>query len=199
MICNGSHYTLLFRDDRLIVRLIKPCKDLANKPTAQLRCLLYFRPLTLRFHQTIEYLAVMIDTLKISHRLQEAGENAKIADMHAMLLAEMANSELVSKENLKQLEYTLKKDLELAKAELQKEIQESKAVLQKEIQENKAELQKEIRSLDLKIENVKAELLKQTRELEVKISAIQVNVIKWVAGFLIGQTALLFTLIKLFG
>ncbi|MEM8894749.1 MAG: hypothetical protein AAGC88_09235, partial [Bacteroidota bacterium] len=67
------------------------------------------------------------------------------------------------------------------------------------IQESKAELQKDIRELDSKINQVKAELQKEIRHLDVKIAQSQTNIIKWVAGFLIGQTALLFTLIKLFG
>ena len=122
-----------------------------------------------------------IDTLKIAKRLQAQGLSREAAEELSEILSEFSASELASKSDLKELEFALKKDLEKTRAELQKEISETKAELQKEISETKAELQKEIRQLD------------------IKIAQSQTNIIKWVAGFLVGQTALLFTLIKVFG
>jgi len=123
----------------------------------------------------------MIDTLTIAQELQTSGLSKKDAEAIAGAMGKFAASELATKENLKETEYRLRKDLEQFRAELQKEVRgldvkiaETKAELQKEIAETKAELQKDIRQ-------------------------VATNTIKWVAGIIIGQTAVIFTLIKLFG
>ena len=45
----------------------------------------------------------------------------------------------------------------------------------------------------------KQDLEKATAALHKEIKNTSLNIIKWVAGFLVGQLALFFTLIKLFG
>jgi len=134
----------------------------------------------------------MIDTLTIAQELQTSGLSRKDAEAIAGAMGKFAASELATKENLKETEYRLRKDLEQFRAELQKDIANTKTELQKEIAETKSELKKDIHTLDLKIAETKAELQKDIRN-------ITNNTVKWVAGIIIGQTAVIFTLIKLFG
>ena len=89
-----------------------------------------------------------MDTLKTAKRLQKQGLSQEVSEELTEILSEFESSDLASKQDLKELEYSLKQDL--------------------------AKLQKEIHDTSL-------------------------ATVKWVAGFLVGQTALLFTLIKLFG
>ncbi|MDE0472024.1 MAG: hypothetical protein OXH57_08795 [Ekhidna sp.] len=122
-----------------------------------------------------------MDTLKTAKRLQQQGLPQAASEELAEILNEFTTSDPTSRRDLKELENVLQKDLEKVKADLQKEVERTRA-----------DLQKEIRSLDVKIEQTKADLQK-----EIKNTSL--NIIKWVAGFLVGQLALFFTLIKLFG
>lgn len=95
----------------------------------------------------------MIDTLSISKQLQESGLPQKEADAIATQMARFAESELASKQNLKETELILRKEIE--------------------------ELKLDIRQVELRISD--------------KMNAH----LKWVIGFLVGQAAVIVTLIKL--
>ena len=117
----------------------------------------------------------MIDTLSISKQLQESGISAREADAIALQMGRLIDSDLASKHNLKETELLLSKDI----LQLKKEIKEVELSLLKEIKEVELSLQKEI------------------KEVELKLST-QLNAhLKWVPGFLVGQAALIVTLIKL--
>ncbi len=49
------------------------------------------------------------------------------------------------------------------------------------------------------IEEVRLSLQKEIEGVRMEIRKLKPGILKWVAGFLVGQTALLFTLIKFFG
>ncbi|HHP7241642.1 MAG TPA: hypothetical protein ACFCUD_08205 [Cyclobacteriaceae bacterium] len=119
----------------------------------------------------------MIDTLSISKELQEAGISVKEADAIAASIGKIMASELANKQDLKNMEFAFRKDLGQTRADLEGKIEQTRAGLQIEIRE-----------LDVKIEQTKSALMKDNQ-----------NIIKWVAGFLVTQTALLFTLLKLLG
>lgn len=125
----------------------------------------------------------MIDTLSIAKELQDAGLSKKEAFAIAGSIGRIMQSELASKkdvevlrieskEGIEHLRFEFKNDLEHLRFEFKKDMQILKAELQKEIHESKAELQKDIRE-------------------------VSSNSLKRVAGFMVGQTALLFTLVKL--
>ena len=108
----------------------------------------------------------MIDTLSISKQLQESGLSAKEADAIAMQMGKLIDSDLASKQNLKETELTL----------------------QKEIEGVKLTLQKEIDGVRLEIKNTELRILDKMN-----------SQLKWVVGFLVGQAAVIVTLIKLLG
>lgn len=139
----------------------------------------------------------MIDTLSISKQLQESGISPKEADAIATQMARFAESDLASKQNLKETELLLRKDIEQVKLSLQKEIEEVKLSLGKEIEEVKLSLGKEI-------VEVKLSLGKEIEEVKLSIEQVKLSFqkelnahLKWVIGFLLGQAALIVTLIKL--
>ncbi|HHP7242949.1 MAG TPA: hypothetical protein ACFCUD_14835 [Cyclobacteriaceae bacterium] len=144
----------------------------------------------------------MIDTLSLSKELQEAGIRQNEADAIAHSMGKLMDSNLASRENIKSLELKIeqtKADLQEKLRQLDVKIEETKADLQEKlhqldvkIEQTKADLQKDIIGIDVKIEQTKADLQKEIR-------IVSYGTVKWVAGMLIGQTALLFTLIKLFG
>lgn len=126
----------------------------------------------------------MIDTLAISKQLEEAGLTRKQAEAVAYQMGALADSQLASKDNLKETELSLLREIEIVKLTLRKEIEEVKLTLQKEIGEVKLTLEKEIKIVE---SNLQREL-RQTSN----------STIRWVAAMLIGQTALITTLIKVF-
>ena len=122
----------------------------------------------------------MIDTLTISKELEEAGLSRSQADAVARQMGALTESSLASKENLKTTELSL-----------QKEIEEVKLSLQKEINEVKLSLTKEINAVKVEVKTIEANLQKELRQTSTAT-------IRWVAAMLIGQTALITTLIKVF-
>lgn len=119
------------------------------------------------------------DTLKIVQELCAAGMPRKLAEKQTKIwndnfksFAEMMYS--------RSEQFSTKGDLEYATLSLKKEIEELRLSLQKEIEGVRLSLQKEI------------------EEVRREIVLTQKNTIYWVAGFLIAQTGLLFTLNQLF-
>ena len=62
--------------------------------------------------------ALVLDTLKFSKKLREAGFGEKQADVMAEAIAEVVESELVIKRDLKEMELAFQKNLADTKAEL---------------------------------------------------------------------------------
>ncbi|MBC6401346.1 MAG: hypothetical protein GDA37_10130 [Ekhidna sp.] len=122
----------------------------------------------------------MIDTLTISKELEEAGLTRSQANAVAHQMRTLTENSLASKENLKTTELSL-----------QKEIEEVRLSLTKEINEVKLSLTKEINSVKVEVKTIEANLQKELRQTSNAT-------IKWVAAMLIGQTALITTLIKIF-
>lgn len=56
----------------------------------------------------------------------------------------------------------------------------------------------DIKELELKIEKIRAELLSEIAHTKSEIANTKSDLIKWVAGLMIANTGLLFTLIKFF-
>lgn len=63
---------------------------------------------------------------------------------------------------------------------------------------NQLATKSDIKELELKIEMVRADLETKLANLETKLANVKSDLIKWVAGLMIANTGLLFTLIKFF-
>ncbi|MBC6426490.1 MAG: hypothetical protein GDA51_08500 [Ekhidna sp.] len=118
----------------------------------------------------------MIDTLTIATELEEAGLTRSQATAVAHQMRALTESSLASKENLKTIEANLQKEINAVKVEV------------KTIEAN---LQKEINAVKVEVKTIEANLQKELRQTSNAT-------IKWVAAMLIGQTALITTLIKVF-
>lgn len=141
----------------------------------------------------------MIDTLSISKQLQESGLSAKEADAIAMQMGKLIDSDLASKQNLKETELTLQRDIEEVRLTLQKEIEEVRLNLQKEIEGVKLSLQKEIEGVKLTLQKEIDGVRLEIKNTELRILDKMNSQLKWVVGFLVGQAAVIVTLIKLLG
>ena len=146
----------------------------------------------IRFVQRVFLLLSLkeVDTLHISKQLQESGISPKEADAIATQMARFAESELASKQNLKETELLLKKEIEEVRLSLSKEIVEVKLTLGKEIEEVKLTLGKEI-------EEVRLSLGKEIEEVKLLLQKEMNGHLKWVIGFLVGQAAVIVSMIKL--
>lgn len=111
----------------------------------------------------------MIDTQAISKQLQESGLSSSQADAIASMMGQMMQSELATKTQL----------------------DEKILIEEKKLNVVKIELEKEIKIVNTKVTGLEIKL----HELEIRISDKMNSHLKWVAGFLVGQTALLFALI----
>ena len=65
----------------------------------------------------------MVNTLSISRQLQEAGISRKEADAIATQMGQIVESNLVNKQDLKEVELGLQKEIKEADLSLQKEIE----------------------------------------------------------------------------
>jgi len=131
----------------------------------------------------------MIDTLTISKELEGAGLTRSQAEAVAHQMGALTESSLATKENLKTTELLLQREIEEVRLSLQKEIEEVRLSLQKEIEEVRLSLQKEINSVKIEIKTIESNLQKELR-------LTSNSTIRWVAAMLIGQTALIATLVK---
>ena len=120
--------------------------------------------------------AISFDTLRFAKRLQAAGYTPEQAEAQAEAYAEATAELLVTKP-----------DLELAKHELQQSIFEVKH----ELQQSVSEVKQSISEVDAHIETSAANLRAEFREGNL-------NLIKWIVPMLIGQTAVVAALVKLF-
>ena len=119
------------------------------------------------------------DTLKMVQELCAAGTPRELAEKQIEIWTRM----LVSFAQYSSDQFSLlasKDDLAITKLELQKEIQEVKL----ELQQVKLGLQKEIQQVKL--------------ELQKEIVMAQRSTILWIAGIIIAQTAIIFTLNQVF-
>jgi len=123
----------------------------------------------------------IFDTLLLSKRLKQS----KFTEEQAELLSEILK---VSHEgNLAEVK-AMKAELASIKTEAK---EEAKNIIKDKELATKQDLSITEKSLELKIEQVKS-------SLEVKIEQVRSDLIRWVAGLLLVQTGLLFTLIKVF-
>lgn len=76
---------------------------------------------------------------------------------------------------------------------------ESELASKQNLKETELVLRNELKETELKLQKEIEEVRKEIRELEIRLNDKINAQLKWIAGFLVGQTALLFTLIKLFG
>ncbi|MEM6736748.1 MAG: hypothetical protein AAF620_11840 [Bacteroidota bacterium] len=141
----------------------------------------------------------MTDTLSISKQLQQSGLDPAQADAIAGQMGHIIDSDLVSKQNLKELEISFSHELEKSRSQtienkllLQKEIEETKLVLRREIEETKLVLQKEMKEIE-------SSLQKEMKEIEIRLTEKSNAQLKWIFGFLVGQAGLIAALVKLIG
>jgi len=99
-----------------------------------------------------------IDTLAISNKMKQAGFTPQQAEAQAQLFADIVDSDLSTKRDLKELEVALKRDLK-----------DLEVALRRDLRDVEAGLTRDIKSLDLKITQVEANLKRDIKELELKI------------------------------
>lgn len=119
----------------------------------------------------------MVDTLSISKELQESGMSQAQADAIAFQMRKVIESDLASKQNIKELEIAFSRELEINR----NKSSENRLFLQKEMKEIESTLQKEM------------------KEVELRLSEKSNSQLRWIVGFLLGQAGLIVALIKLIG
>lgn len=127
-----------------------------------------------------------VDTLMISKLLRQFNFSEEQAD----IMSEIA------KQTNSNIEKIVSKKISDYKEEALKDNQE--LVTKSDLLITKKELELEIEKVRVEIEKVRAETEKIRAELKTDIAEVKSDLIKWVAGLMIANTGLLFTLIKFF-
>jgi hypothetical protein len=117
----------------------------------------------------------MINTLKYSKILQEAGISREQAEAHILVMAEFVEGNLATKEDIHRLRHEdfhqLKnEDLVGLRNELKAEIQEVRSELKAEIQEVRSELKAEIQGLRIEVKAEIQDLRHEIRQLEHRMT-----------------------------
>ncbi len=142
--------------------------------------------------------SVAFDTHSFVKRLTKAGMPEPQAEVLAEEQSRLLEYKLASKKDIEevkrdieQLRLATKKDIE----EVKRDIEELRLASKKDIEELKAETKRDIAEL-------RAETRRDIKELEntlkKDIAESKIDILKWMFGTLLGQTAVLAALIKLF-
>ncbi len=131
--------------------------------------------------------AVAFDTLKLARKLRDTAEMTQVqAEGVADALAEaMSGAELATKPDLGEVKAELKGDIAEVKAELKGDIADVKAELAAVKAELRADLVEVEHHLEAKIANVL-----------VALADAKTDILRWVFAAVVGQTALIVTLLK---
>ena len=117
--------------------------------------------------------AISFDTLRYVKRLQSGGFTPEQAEAQAEALALAIGDSLATSDELKITETALETRIDRAEAALEARIDKTEAALRKDINDLRLEIRAEIREANL-------------------------GLIKWIVPMLIGQTAIVAALVKLF-
>ena len=156
--------------------------------------------------------ALVFDTLQYANKLKAAGVSEKQAEIQAETLAEIVDNNLITKQDIKELELKTEQtrtDLQRDIKGLDLKIEQVKTDLQKDIkgldlkiEQVKTDLQRDIKGLDLKIEQVKASLQSKIEQfktdLQRDIKELELRMTVKLGGILVSSLGLLLLLMKLF-
>ncbi len=147
------------------------------------------------------FMPEIIDTLRIYERLRESELTDRASKEIAEVIKEMLEGNLATKRELKEVEAALKVDIEKLRSELKSDIEKLRSDTEKIRSELKSDIEKLRSELKSDIEKLRSELKsdieKLRSELKIDIERTKSDTVKWVAGLLIGQAALIITLLKL--
>ncbi len=124
-------------------------------------------------------LAVAIDTLRYSKKLQAAGVSPQQADAQAEALSEAVRDAIATKSDVSDLRNELKHDIAELRAEMKHEIAELRAEVKHDIAELRAEMKQEIALL------------------RTEIKDIQVTMLKWIIPLMLAQAAAVVSLVHM--
>lgn len=119
----------------------------------------------------------MINTLKYSKILQEAGVPREQAEAHILVMAEFVEGNLATKEDIHRLRHEdfhqLKnEDLVRLRNDLKAEIREVHAELKAEIQDVRTELKAEIQGVRTELQDVRHEMKQLEHRMTIKLGTI---------------------------
>ena len=130
----------------------------------------------------------IIETLS---KLEETGLTTEQARTIAGIIEDQQANQ-ATKKDVKELEMIFQKDMKELEMIFQKDMKELEMTLQKDMKELEVTFQKDMKELEMTFQ-------KDMKELELRLTDKMNSHLRWVAGFLVGQTALLFVLIKFLG
>ncbi|CAN2045834.1 DUF1640 protein [Candidatus Magnetomoraceae bacterium gMMP-1] len=146
----------------------------------------------------------LFDTYSYVKKLRDAGLAENQAEIHAVALQDLIESNLATKEDWLVLKEDLKQDirgvetsLKEVEASLKQDINKVEASLREDIKKIESSLKQDILTLQANT-NQKFEQVKTAfSRVDTKISTSQHTIIKWLIGLFISQLGLIITLIKL--
>jgi hypothetical protein len=95
--------------------------------------------------------ATVFDTLMYAKKLQAVGFTAEQAETQAECMAEILDSNVATKKDLKELEAATKKDLKELEAATKKDLKELEATTKRDLRELADSLQKQLFTLETKL------------------------------------------------
>ncbi|CAN2039697.1 hypothetical protein GMMP15_1370066 [Candidatus Magnetomoraceae bacterium gMMP-15] len=139
----------------------------------------------------------LFDTYSYVKKLRDAGLAENQAEIHAVALQDLIESNLATKEDWLVLKEDLKQNIRGVEASLKQDINKVEASLREDIKKIESSLKQDILTLQANT-NQKFEQVKTAfSRVDTKISTSQHTIIKWLIGLFISQLGLTITLIKL--
>lgn len=112
----------------------------------------------------------MFDSLMYAKKLEEAGLTREQAEAHVQMLTDVVNSNLATRQDLKDLRGDLRADIARVRTELKTEIAQVRTELKTEIAEVRTELKAEIADLRNELRAETAGLHAEMRALEYRMT-----------------------------
>ena len=141
-------------------------------------------------HRNMNNPGIPFDPLQYVKRLEAVGFTREQAEAQAETFLTIVQEQLVSKQDVKEIEAQLTSHIKEIEAQLTSHIKEIEAQLTSRIKEVEVQLTGHIKEVDAqltsRIKEVEARLTSQIKEIELKIEVLKRDLKIWFGGMLVG-------------
>ncbi len=125
-----------------------------------------------------------LSTLAVSKRMVDAGFTQKQAEAQAEIWAEIVESDLATKRDLKDVDVGLKRDIKELETSLRRDIKELEVGLKHDIKELEVSLKHDIKALELKMDTWRESMTRQMWQMSMGTAVAVTTLVGFMIRFM---------------
>ena len=125
-----------------------------------------------------------LSTLAVSKRMIDAGFTQRQAEAQAEIWAEIVESDLATKRDLKDVEVGLKRDIKELETSLRRDIKELEVGLKHDIKELEVGLKHDIKALELKMDTWRESMTRQMWQMSMGTAVAVTTLVGFMIRFM---------------